>query len=109
MIRRGSIVLVALSGDFGKPRPAVVVQADLGDDLVSRIICPLTTTVIEHRDRFRPIVEPTAGNGLRLRSQIMADKPHVIAIEKLGEPIGQLSPETMAEVSEALTLLLGLV
>jgi mRNA-degrading endonuclease toxin of MazEF toxin-antitoxin module len=28
-LRRGDIVTIALQGDFGKPRPAVVVQSDL--------------------------------------------------------------------------------
>jgi mRNA interferase MazF len=27
-MRRGDIVIVAFAGDFGKPRPAVVVQSD---------------------------------------------------------------------------------
>ena len=29
LIKRGDIVTCALSGDYGKPRPAVVVQSDL--------------------------------------------------------------------------------
>ena len=29
MYRRGDVVICVLSGDYGKPRPAVVVQSDL--------------------------------------------------------------------------------
>ncbi|MFO1074879.1 MAG: type II toxin-antitoxin system PemK/MazF family toxin [Geminicoccaceae bacterium] len=44
-MRGGDIVLVALTGDYGKPRTALVVQADslTGDDCGSVVVCPLTT------------------------------------------------------------------
>ena len=31
-MRRGDVVLVVVPGDYGKPRPAVVVQTDLVND-----------------------------------------------------------------------------
>ncbi|WP_291306277.1 MULTISPECIES: type II toxin-antitoxin system PemK/MazF family toxin [unclassified Devosia] len=108
MIRRGSIVLVALSGDYGKPRPAVVVQADIDRDLVTRIVCPITSDVHENQQPIRPIVDASAGNGLRLRSQVMVDKPHVALVRKLGDPIGTLAPAEIAAVDSALAILLGL-
>ena len=108
MIQRGSVVVVALPGAYGKARPAVVVQADRGDDLRSRIVCPMTSTVVADRHHFRPIVHPSAQNGLREVSQIMVDKPHVLHLDKLGDAIGMLEATTMAEVGLALALLLGL-
>jgi mRNA interferase MazF len=107
VIQRGSVVIVSLPGDYGKPRPAVVVQADIGDDLTSRIICPMTSTTARDRDHFRPVAGPSAQNGLREVRQII-DKPHVLPIQKLGGPIGTLEAQTMAEVNIALMLLLGL-
>lgn len=71
---RGDVVLLVASGDLGKPRPGVIVQADeLGDVTTSVLICPMSSDLSEFR-RTRPIVEPSPENGLRVRSQIMTDK-----------------------------------
>ena len=37
-VRRGDLVTVALQGDYGKPRPALVIQADQFADLGSVVI-----------------------------------------------------------------------
>ncbi len=37
-MRRGDIVIVAFSGDFGKPRPAVIVQSDYLNDTHATIL-----------------------------------------------------------------------
>jgi mRNA interferase MazF len=34
-MRRGDLVTIAVSGDYGKPRPALVIQADPFADLPS--------------------------------------------------------------------------
>ena len=52
-MRRGQFVVVATSGDYGKPRPALVVQSDLFAELPSVVICPLTTTLRDDADQFR--------------------------------------------------------
>jgi len=109
VIRRGSLVLVALSGDYGKPRPALVVQTDLGDNLPSLVVLPLTTTIREDLLYLRTTIEPTPGNGLRERSQVMIDKPAAATRAKLGEPIGVLDAGEMAEVTRSLAILLGIV
>ena len=67
------MVTVAASGDYGKPRPAIVVQSDaFQDSHESMVLCQFTSAIIEATD-FRVTIEPDAGNGLRVRSQIMAD------------------------------------
>ncbi len=45
MIRRGDIVVCALPGDYGKPRPVLVIQnpAVAEADLGSVLVCPLTS------------------------------------------------------------------
>lgn len=42
-MQRGDLVMVSLQGDYGKPRPALVVQSDLLTDLESVVLCPVTS------------------------------------------------------------------
>lgn len=72
-MRRGDLVMVALQGDYGKPRPALVIQSDLFDGHPSVTILPITSELVE-APLFRLSVDPTPGNGLRKRSQVMVDK-----------------------------------
>ena len=73
--KRGEVVTVAASGDFGKPRPAVVIRSDVfPEQHASVIVCQMTSTLEDAPD-FRPTIEPSRANGLRERAQIMADKP----------------------------------
>jgi len=73
--RRGDIVIVSATGDYGKPRPAVIVQSDaLPDTHASIVVCQMTS-VMAQASHFRITIEPTAENGLQARSQVMADKP----------------------------------
>ena len=46
-MRRGEIVTVAVQGDYGKPRPAVVIQSDWLAETDSVLVCLLTSTVRE--------------------------------------------------------------
>jgi mRNA interferase MazF len=74
-MRRGDVVVVAAAGDYGKPRPAVVVQTDAFPEThPSAVICQMTSDVVDAPD-FRVAIEPNDKNGLRTRSQIMADNP----------------------------------
>src|SRR5579864_6248791 len=71
-MRRGDVVVVA-AGDYGKPRPAVIVQTDaLPEDHPSVIVCQMTSVILDTTD-FRVRIEPTDENGLRTPSQVMAD------------------------------------
>lgn len=107
-IRRGDVVTVATSGDYGKPRPAVVVQSDAFPETHdSVVVCQMTTNLIDGWI-FRVTIEPSADNGLRLRLQIMADKPIATLRRRIGSPIGSLAPEDMARVDAALAFVLGL-
>lgn len=104
---RGKLVTVALQGDYGKPRPAVVIQSDLFDEHPSVTVLPLTT---ELRDTplFRIDVEPSPDNGLQKRSQIMIDKIHTVPRSKLGSMLGKLSDDEQIAVNRSLMLFLGL-
>jgi mRNA interferase MazF len=107
-MQRGDVVAVAISGDYGKPRPAVVVQTDaLPDQHPSVIVCQMTSRIVDAAD-FRITIEPTRDNGLRARSQIMADKPTTVRRMRVGQQLGRLSGTDMARLSAALAFVMGL-
>jgi mRNA interferase MazF len=108
-MRRGAFVVVATPGDYGKPRPALIVQSDLFAELPSVVICPLTTTLRNDADLFRLDVQPSARNGVRQASQIAVDKLTVVPSSKIGEVIGEADDELLLRVNRALALFLGIV
>jgi mRNA interferase MazF len=105
-VKRGDLVTISLSGDYGKPRPALVIQSDLFDAHPSVTVLPVTSELRE-APLFRVRVEPTADNGLRRSSEVMIDKAHTIAREKIGKTIGQLDGESMLAVNRGLAVFLG--
>lgn len=99
---------VAVSGDYGTPRPAVVVQTDaLGEEHGSVIVCQMTS-VIEDAPEFRITVEPSPANGLRAPSQVMADKPVTVRRARVGERIGRLGDPDVMRLNVAMAFVLGL-
>jgi mRNA interferase MazF len=107
-MQRGDLVTVAAVGDYGKPRPAVVVQTDaLPQNHASVVVCQLTSELADAPD-FRITIEPTPENGLRLKSQVMADKPVTIKRERIGQKIGRLDNQDMTRLGIALAFVLGL-
>jgi mRNA interferase MazF len=106
-ISRGDLVIVVAPGDYGKPRPAVVVQSNvLPEGHASLVICPMTSELAEAD--FRITIEPEPETGLRVPSQVMADKPVTLRRERIGQQIGRLAPVDMARLNVALALVLGL-
>jgi mRNA interferase MazF len=107
-VTRGDVVTVAASGDYGKPRPAVIVQSDaFPQDHASVVVCQITSELVEAPD-FRITIEPSAENGLRTRSQVMADKPVTIRRERIGKRIGRLRAEDAGRLNMALAFVMGL-
>jgi len=107
-MRRGDVVAVAAAGDYGKPRPAVIVQTDaLPAEHASVVVCQMTSDGDDAPD-FRVIVEPSARNGLRARSHIMADKPVTIRRARIGRRIGHLDDDDIARLNVALAFVMGL-
>lgn len=43
----------AAGRDYGKPRPALVLQSDLFSELPSVVVCPLTTTLCKDTPQLR--------------------------------------------------------
>ena len=105
-MKRGDLVTIALSGDYGKPRPALVIQSDLFDAHPSVTVLPVTSELRE-APLFRIRIEPTDDNGLRKTSEVMVDKTQTVAREKIGNTIGHLDDESMLAVNRALAVFLG--
>jgi mRNA interferase MazF len=106
-IRRGDLVSVALSGDYGKTRPALIAQDDAFAALPSVTVLPLTSDLHDSH-LVRVTVEPSEENGLEKRSQVMVDKAVTVARPKVGQAIGRLDCATMDEVNVALARFFGL-
>lgn len=107
-MRRGDVIAVAAAGGYGKPRPAVIVQTDaLPEKHASVVICQMTSELVDAPD-FRVTIEPSAANGLRVRSQAMADKPVTIRRDRIGQAIGRLSAEDVGRLDIALAFVMGL-
>jgi mRNA interferase MazF len=101
------LVIVGAPGDYGKPRPAVIVQSNaISESHASIVICPMTSELVEAD--FRITIEPGPETGLRMRSQVMADKPVTIRRERIGQRIGRLGAADMARLNVALALVMGL-
>jgi len=107
-VRRGDVVTVAAAGDYGKPRPAVIVQTDaLPAAHASIVVCRMTSDCSDAPD-FRVTIDPSESNGLRVKSQVMADKPVTIRRERIGRHVGHLDDKDLARVNIALAFVMGL-
>ena len=96
-----------MQGDSGKPRPAVVIQADWFDALSTVVVLPLTSS-LQDAAVTRIDVAPTGGNGLKVPSQIAVDRPQTVRRVKLGPAIGRLDNDVMLAVHRSLVVFLGL-
>ncbi len=80
-MRRGDFVTIAMQGDFGKPRPALVIQTDHFNQHPSVTVLPVTG---------------------------MVDKAITVKRDKVGPPIGRISADALLEVERCLAVFLGI-
>ena len=106
-MRRGDLVTVAAPGDYGRPRPALVIQSDLFDELPSMTLC-LVTSELRDAPIFRITVDPSPSNGLRRVSQIQVDKVMTVARERIGRVIGRLDDAALLKVNRSLAVFIGI-
>lgn len=104
---RGDFVTIAMQGDFGKPRPALVVQADQFNEHATLTVLPVTSTLVA-APLLRITVQPCAENGLRKPSQVMVDKAMTVKRDKVGQTFGRIDPVLMVEVERCLAVFLGI-
>jgi mRNA interferase MazF len=105
-MRRGDLVTVAMSGDFGKPRSALVIQSDHFDATATVTVLLISSTLVD-APLIRLAVEPSAENGLRKPSQVMVDKAMTVRRDRVGAAFGRLEDDTMVAVNRSLALFLG--
>jgi mRNA interferase MazF len=75
----------AVSGDSGRPQPALVVRSEFFYGLPPVTICPMSGT-----------------------SQILIDRMTTVPLAKVGKVIGYAEHELMVRVNRALALFLGI-
>jgi mRNA interferase MazF len=105
-VRRGDIVTVAMNGDYGKPRPAIVIQSDWLDETDSVLVCLMTTT-LRQAPLYRLTVPASSSTGLRQPSQVMVDKIMAVRRDKCGHPVGRLDQKEIMTLGRMLALVVG--
>lgn len=106
-MKRGRLVTIAHQGDFGKPRPALIIQSDLFGEHPSVTVLPVTSTVAE-ASLLRISLWPNDQNGLLKPSQIMVDKATTLRRDKVGATFGHVDTDTLVEVERCLAIFLGI-
>lgn len=106
-MRRGDFVTIAMQRDFGKPRPALVIQADQFSDHTSTTVLPITSALVA-APLFRVTVQPSAENGLQKPSQVMVDKAITVRRDKVGLAFGRIDSDALHEVERCLAVFLGI-
>jgi mRNA interferase MazF len=98
-------VVAIAAGDYGKPRPFLIVQTDaIIDTHTSLLACPLTSDLSV--SDFRIPVTNGDDTGLRERSDVMVDKLQAVKRDRFGQRIGLAPAGVMQEVERALSALL---
>lgn len=104
---RGDCVTIAMQGDFGKPRPALVIQANQFNEHASVTVLPITSTLVA-APLLRVTVQPSTENGLQKPSQVMVDKAMTVVREKIGPIFGYIDAAALVEVERCLAVFLGI-
>lgn len=106
-MKRGDLLTVAMPGDFGKPRPALVIQSDRFDETGTVTVLLLTGTLVD-APLIRIDVDPKPATGLRAPSQVMIDKAMTVRRDRLGQPFGRIDDDTMLSINRSLAIFLGI-
>jgi mRNA interferase MazF len=96
-----------MAGDFGKPRPALVIQANQFSEHGSATVLPITSTLVA-APLLRVTLQPCAENGLQKPSQVMVDKAMTVKRDKLGQAFGCIDADALVEVERCLAVFLGI-
>lgn len=98
---------IPMQGDFGKPRPALVIQSDQFNEHATVTVLLVSSTLVA-APLFRVTVQPDEENGLQKPSQMMVDKAITVKRDKLGQVFGSAGDEVMLEVGRCLAVFLGI-
>ncbi len=106
-MKRGDLITVAVSGDYGKPRPALVIQSDALAQTDSVLVCLITTTLRDAAlHRLDLAADPETG--LQRPSQVMVDKIVAVRRERCGAPIGRVDAATLLTLGRRLAFVVGI-
>ena len=102
----------ARSGEANKRRPAVIVSNDGANAAAERTgqgvitVVPITSNI----SRIYPfqVLLPANLTGLERDSKVQAEQVRTISVDRLGNAIGEVPQDVMAELDEALRLHLAL-
>ena len=107
-MRRGDLITIALHGEHGKPRPALVLQSDLLAQLTSAVTVALLTSTALDVPLIRVPVKPSERNGLRKRSYVMIDQVFSAGTRRFGQVFGHLDDADMLAANRGLALFVGI-
>jgi mRNA interferase MazF len=115
-MRRGEIVTVSLDpargSEASKTRPAVVVSNDAANATATRLGRGVVTVVPVTSDTARiypfQVLLPAHQAGLPHDSKAQAEQVRSVAVERIGERVGQLPAALIAELDQALRVHLSL-
>ena len=105
-MKRGDLVTVVLSGDYGKPRPALVIQSDFLAETDSVLVCLLTTT-LRAAPLYRLALPAGEVTGLREPSQVTVDKIMAVRRDRCRAPIGRADDGTLLALGRLLAFVVG--
>ena len=97
-----------MQGDFGKPRPVLVLQHDAFNLSHATTTIAMLSTHIVSAPLFRITLDPSTENCLEHVSQIQVDKIATVSRDKLSPAFGRIDADTMLRVNRALALWVGL-
>ena len=102
-VTRGAIVVVAAKGAYtGKPRPALIVQADLYNPTHSSFsLCPITSDCVD-APLFRVTLPPGERTGLAVVSQVMVDKIISVPRDAVVREVGRCDALHLEQIDDAL-------
>lgn len=104
---RGDFVTISLQGEFGKPRPALIIQSDRFNEHATVTVLPVTGTMVA-APLLRVTVQPDASNGLQKPSQVMVDKAMTVKSDKVGPAFGRIGADALIVVERCLAVFLGI-
>jgi mRNA interferase MazF len=106
-VRRGDLITISAPRDYGKPRPAAVIQSDWLTATDSVLVALLTSELV-NASLYRLTIEPSDANGLKAPSQVMIDKIVAIPREKCGKVIGRLDESERIALNHMIAVVVGL-
>jgi len=105
-MKRGDLVTIAMQGDYGKPRPALVIQSDFfKKDSIT--VLPVSSCIVD-TPLLRITLQASEQTNLHDISQVMLDKITTVKREKAGLVFGSVDHKTMLEIERSLSVFLGL-